>query len=152
MNNVGKLRKFLEISNEDAEKILLTVGSKVQEDLKDLAPEDTGAYKSSIKLSNVEHDDIRHSIKVYTNLPSGWKNVPLGCLIEWGTGVRGEQTNDFDHGYPYRQTPWVYYNKRYGRWIFTRGNKARPHFYLGLYNNQRYFKTQILIGIIKEML
>jgi hypothetical protein len=146
VENLVKLRKILEapITNSNIEKILVKVGTKVQEDIKALAPEDTGAYKNSIQLSEVFHgeDDV-HTIRIYTKLNSGWKNVPLGCLLEWGTGSVGESTNTYDHGYPYRQTPWVYYNKRYGRWIFTKGNIARPHFVPGLYNNESYFEKTI---------
>ena len=150
MNTLGDLRKFLEtpISDSNIEKILTKVATKVQSDIKSLAPEDTGAYKASIKISQVEHQDTYHSIIVYTDLDSGWKGVPLGCLLEWGTGVEGESTNTYDHGYPYRQTPWVYFNERYGRWIFTHGNIARPHFVPGLYNNESYFEKTIEEGIV----
>lgn len=149
MQNLGTLRRLLEtpISDYNIEKILTKAATKVQADIQSLAPEDTGAYKASIKISPVEHDHSTHKIKVYTNLNSGWKNVPLGCLLEWGTGVKGESTNTYDHGYPYRQTPWVYYNERYGRWIFTHGNIARPHFIPGLYNNESYFEKVIREGI-----
>lgn len=145
VENLGKLRKILEapISNSNIEKLLIKVGTKVQEDIKALAPEDTGAYKASIKLGDVQHNEKLHTIKIYTRLNSGWKNVPLGCLLEWGTGTEGESTNTYDHGYPYRQTPWVYFNERYGRWIFTHGNIARPHFIPGLYNNESYFENAI---------
>lgn len=151
-DGVGKLEQILTkpLSTKNIDKILTTTAKKVHKDILALAPEDTGAYKASIQISDVEHDGTKHSIKIYTNLSSGWKDVPLGCLLEWGTGKIGEETNNYDHGYPYRQTPWVYYNERYGRWVFTRGNKARPHFYPGLHNNYTFFKTQILTGITKE--
>lgn len=149
MENLGKLRKFLEapISDSNIEKILIKSATKVHADIQSLAPEDTGDYKASIKISPVEHQTNYHSIKIYTKLDSGWKNVPLGCLLEWGTGVKGESTNNYDHGYTYRQTPWVYFNKRYGRWIFTYGNIARPHFIPGLYNNKSYFEKTVEEGI-----
>lgn len=145
VENLAKLRKILEapIRDSNIEKILIKVGTKVQEDIKSLAPEDTGAYKASILLSDVQHNEDVHTIRIYTKLNSGWKNVPLGCLLEWGTGRVGEATNNYDHGYPYRQTPWVYYNERYGRWIFTNGNIARPHFIPGLYMNESYFEKTI---------
>lgn len=152
MNNIGKLKEILErpISNSNIEKILIKGATKVHSDILALAPEDTGAYKASIKISDITHNGTSHSIKVYTNLNSGWKNVPLGCLLEWGTGVEGESTNSYDHGYPYRQTPWVYFNERYGRWVFTTGNIARPHFIPGLYNNEAYFKKIVEEGITHD--
>ena len=114
-----------------------------------MAPVDTGTYRSSIKISDVEHQGSLHSIQIYSDLNSGWKNVALGYLLEWGTGVKGESSNSYPHGYPYRQTPWVYFNERYGRWIFTYGCVARPHFYPGLHLNEGYFKEQIKKGVIK---
>ena len=151
-NEVGQLKKILtnRLSNESIDKILTKVATKVHQDIVSMAPEDTGAYKASIQIGNIEHNGNVHSVKIFTKLNSGWNNVPLGCLLEWGTGKVGEETNHYDHGYPYRQTPWVYFNERYNRWVFTRGNRARPHFVPGLYNNNDYFKRQILFGVIKE--
>ena len=150
MENLGKLRRLLEapISDSNIEKILVKAANKIHADILSLAPEDTGAYKASIQISPVKHVGSYHEIKIFTNLNSGWKNVPLGCLLEWGTGTEGESTNEYDHGYQYRQTPWVYFNERYGRWIFTYGNIARPHFVPALYNNESYFERVIEEGII----
>jgi hypothetical protein len=152
VENLVKLKRILEapIRDSNIEEILIKVGKKVQEDIQSLAPEDTGAYKASIQLSEVKHNEDVHTIKIYTKLNSGWKNVPLGCLLEWGTGTEGESTNQYDHGYPYRQTPWVYFNERYGRWIFTHGNIARPHFVPGLYMNESYFEKTIKEGITND--
>lgn len=152
MNNVGVLHEILSrpISDERIATILIKTGEKVRDDIRALAPIETGEYQSSINLSEVTHFGNKHSIKVYTNLNSGWKNVPLGCLLEWGTGVVGEASNEYDHGYPYRQTPWVYYNERYGHWVFTHGNVAHPHFIPGLYSNIEYFKHNILKGLKKK--
>lgn len=151
-NNIGTLRKILEsrISNENIEKILTTAGKKVHGDIVALAPVDTGTYASSIQLSEVVHEGSYHYIKVFTNLNSGWNNVPLGCLLEWGTGIKGEQTNTYEHGFPYRQTPWVYYNEKLGHFVFTHGNVAKPHFAPGLYNNESYFKKVIKEGVARD--
>lgn len=151
MNNIGKLKEILSrpISDESIEEILVKAGTKVRDDIRALAPIDTGEYQSSINLGNVIHEGSYHEIKIYTDLDSGWNGVPLGCLLEWGTGVRGESTNTYEHGYPYRQTPWVYYNERYGRWVFTHGNVAHPHFIPGLYSNENYYKEVIKEGVKK---
>ena len=145
MNSIATLEKILQdsISTSNIEEILNDTSKKVYDDILSLAPEDTGTYKSSIKISDIKHEGSNHSVKIYTDLNSGWKNVPLGCLLEWGTGIKGEATNNFDHGYTYRSTPWVYFNERYGKWIFTYGNIARPHFFPGLYLNEDYFNQKI---------
>lgn len=150
--SVGNLKRILEdgISLKNIEEILNDTANKVYDDIISLAPEDTGTYKSSIKISPVEHQSRNHTIKIYTDLNSGWNNVPLGCLLEWGTGPRGEETNSFDHGYPYRTTPWLYYNEKYNKWIFTYGMIARPHFYPGLYLNEKYFNQKIKEVITRD--
>ncbi len=137
------------LSDEKIEEILTTSANKIYKDIYNLAPVDTGKYRNSIKISDVEHQNGIHSIEIYSDLNSGWNNVALGYLLEWGTGTKGENTNDYPHGYPYRQTPWVYYNERYGKWIFTYGCVARPHWYPGLHNNESYFKEQIRKGVTK---
>lgn len=148
-NNLSKFRAYLEdsISRRKMIRILDKVGEDVKEDIKSLAPIDTGRYRESITKSSIEENGDSYSISIYTDLNSGWKGVALGYLLEWGTGIKGEETNQYDHGYPYRTTPWVYYNERYGRWIFTHGNIARPHFYPGLKLNEKNFRETIL----KEM-
>lgn len=130
-------------------KTLEIASEKICNDIKSLAPIDTGAYVNSIQIGKVNKIGTVYSIEIFSELNSGWKDVPLGYLLEWGTGIRGETTNTYDHGYPYRQTPWVYYNERYGRWIFTYGNIARPHFYPGLHLNEEYFKNLLREELIK---
>lgn len=149
MNNLSKLKHILETPLTNVDDILIEAGEKICSDIQSLAPYDTGRYRSSIKTSDVKVYDKTHKIEIYTDLPSGWKNVALGYLLEFGTGIKGENSNTYDHGYPYRQTPWVYYNERYGRWIFTYGNIARPHFYPGLHLNEQYFKDIIKKEITK---
>ena len=145
MNNIASLEHYLKerISEEKIKSILDTAAEQVKNDIQNLAPVDTGAYRNSIVKSNVKKEGNNYSISIYSQLPSGWKGVALGYLLEWGTGIKGEQTNNYDHGYPYRQTPWVYFNDRYGRWVFTHGNIARPHFYPGLMLNKKYFRELV---------
>lgn len=140
---------FRSITDTQAEQILTKAANKVYADIYSLAPVDTGQYRSSIKISDVKHEGSKHSIEIYSDLNSGWNGVALGYLLEWGTGKKGEMSNNYPHGFPYRQTPWIYYNERYGRWIFTHGCIARPHFYPGLHNNIGYFKEQIKKGVTK---
>lgn len=152
MNDISKFSAIVKrhFSNERIESALIKTAGKVQGDIKSLAPVDTGTYRNSIQIGEVKHEGNIHSIEIYSDLNSGWKNVPLGYLLEWGTGINGEISNTYDHGLPYRHTPWVYYNERYGRWIFTYGNIARPHFYPGLNMNKSYFEETIKKEISKK--
>jgi HK97 gp10 family phage protein len=47
--------------------------------------------------------------------PSGY-----GLYVEYGTGIYAEGDK------PGRQTPWVYYDNKLNRFVFTRGMKAQP--------------------------
>lgn len=138
------------INEKKISSILETAANKVCDDIKSMAPIDTGTYRNSITVGKVEKIGTLYKINIFSDLNSGWKNVPLGYLLEWGTGVKGESTNAYNHPFPYRQTPWTYYNERYGRWIFTYGNIARPHFYPGLHLNEDYFKDLIRKEICKK--
>ena len=96
------------------------------------APVDTGAYRNSIQVGATEWNGSRCTTRVFSALLVGgenekWATVPLGAFLEWGTGFIGAMTNEQEHGYPYRMTPWSYYNTRYGRWVTTHGMVARPH-------------------------
>lgn len=151
MKNISRLNALL-LDKIDGNKIvplLKEAGEKVKDDIQNLAPVDTGEYRSSIKCSEVMKNNDLYKIEIYSDLNSGWKGIALGYLLEWGTGIKGENTNSYSHGFPYRSTPWVYYNERYGRWVFTTGNIARPHFYPGLNLNKEYFKRLIVKEIAK---
>lgn len=97
--------------------------SIAQEAVKGKAPVDTGRYRESIKRS-VDEDGNEITVTVYSDLlikdiktteeATKWDNVPLGCFLEWGTGIRGYVTNEYDHGYPYTMD-WM-------------GMVAQPHF------------------------
>lgn len=149
MSNISTIYRNLlnVVSDVEIENILTNTAEKMYNDIYSMAPVDTGRYRDSITISKVKHEGSKHSIEIYSDLNSGWNNVALAYLLEWGTGIKGEQTNNYPHGYPYRQTPWVYYNERYGRWIFTYGCIARPHWYPALHNNEDYFKEQIRKGL-----
>lgn len=149
MSNISTIRQNLlnTVSDVQIENILNNTAKKIYDDIYSMAPVDTGRYRDSMTISNVNHEGSKHSIEIYSDLDSGWNGVALAYLLEWGTGIKGEQTNSYPHGYSYRQTPWVYYNERYGRWIFTHGCVARPHWYPGLHNNEDYFKEQIRKGL-----
>lgn len=128
-----RLLAFGEKARDRVAKAQHEFAEMICEEVKALAPVDTGAYRNSIVVSSTEWQGNSCSTRVYSDMLVGgdsekWKDVPLGCFLEWGTGSVGASTNTQNHGYPYRMTPWTYYNKRYGRWITTRGMVARPHF------------------------
>lgn len=115
------------------------------EEVKAGAPVDTGAYRDSIKVSPTEWKGDTCITRIFSDMLVGgenpkWQNVPLGALLEWGTGSVGASSNTQNHGFPYRMTPWTYYNKRYERWITTNGMIARPHFLPPMLRHKKDYK------------
>lgn len=84
------------------------------------APMDTGQYAASIKKTEIIKEDNVLYAEIYTDLDSGWHGVKLAEFLENGTGIFREDGTG-------RQTPWVYWNARYNRFVFTKGMKPRPH-------------------------
>lgn len=120
---------------------------KIEIDAKSLARHRTGRYANSIKTSQTEiDDDGTIKTQIYSDLLVGgntkWADVPLGALIEWGTGIKGASTNTYPHGYGYRMTEWCYYDEYLHQWVTTEGMTAKPHFYPALTrNNQEYINN-----------
>ncbi len=112
------------------------------------APARSGVYKSSIKIGETEVDNTSIKTSIFTDLLVGgdnpkWANVPLGALLEWGTGIQGASTNTYPHGYGYRLTPWTYYDKYLHMFVTTDGMIARPHFLPSLMKNRISYLNNI---------
>lgn len=105
---------------EKAKQFLIRHATECHANIVAAAPRDTGMYAASIKISDVieEPDGLR--ISIYTDLDSGWNGKKLADFLENGTGIFRVDGSG-------RQTPWVYYNERWKRFVFTRGQIARPH-------------------------
>lgn len=135
---IGKLQKTFRLFGEKIERQVIQKQRECaeicQQYVKESAPIRTGRYAESIQVSDTTVNGGVIETKVYSALTVGgdnekWKNVPLGCLLEWGTGIKGMATNQYNHGYSYRTTPWVYYDEYLEQWVTTSGIVARPHWY-----------------------
>lgn len=69
---------------------------------------DTGRLRNSISHAVVENE-----VQIGTN-------VEYAPYIEYGTGIYASEGGG-------RQTPWAYYDKKLGEWVWTRGIKP-THF------------------------
>ena len=90
------------------------------------------AYANSIKMKDAEVKGNEIKSSVYSDLLVGgtskWADVPVGAFLEWGTGPLGEESNLYEHGYPYTTLePWDFHTwlqlQQTGNW----GIVARPH-------------------------
>ena len=142
------LFKALQNKQKDLIEAQRNTAKKIWEDIIDDAPVRSGEYVSSIQISDTIVTKDKISTSIYSDLKVGgdnpkWANVPLACLLEWGTGIQGAITNAFNHGYKYRLTPWTYYDEYLHMYVTTDGMVARPHFLPSINKNKEYYLEQI---------
>ena len=82
------------------------------------APVDDGNLKNSIEV-NYSHGGFKAKITV---------GAGTGIYAEDGTG---------------RKTPWVYFDEKLGRYVFTRGMRAQPFFFPAVEAGARYFERKM---------
>ncbi len=148
MKSIDKLSASVSTWGKKLEKELVEAqrdtAKKIWEDIINTAPTRSGVYISSIKIGETEVKDGLIRTSVFSDLLVGgpnpkWAKVPLGALIEWGTGIEGANTNNYPHGYGYRLTPWCYYDEYYHMFVTTTGMIARPHFQPALLKNKETY-------------
>ncbi len=158
MRSINQLSEYLfkwgKIVEENVVKAHQETAKKICEDVKSIAPVRSGRYVSSIKVGETTVKDGVYNTIIYTDLPVGgnnprWMYVPLGALIEWGTGIKGATTNTYPHGYDYRLTPWTYYDKYLHDYVETDGMIARPHFTPALFGNRKFYMDKLREAIRK---
>ena len=152
MKSIDKLSKTifkwsegLEIKLIDAQQ---KTAKKICEDVVSLAPTRSGVYVSSIQVGDTESSNGIIRTSIFSDLLVGgdnpkWANVPLGALLEWGTGIKGASSNTYPHGYGYRLTPWCYYDEYLHMFVTTDGMMARPHFQPSLLKNRQFYLKEI---------
>lgn len=152
MKHISKLSVDLSNKLRNKQKDLIeaqrNAAKKIWEDVIEDAPIRSGRYVASIQISDTKVTDEKISTSIFSDLKVGgdnprWSNVPLACLLEWGTGIEGAITNTFNHGYRYRLTPWTYYDTYLHMYVTTEGMIARPHFLPSLNKNKEYYLEQI---------
>lgn len=152
MKHISKLSVDLSNALRNKQKNLIeaqrNTAKKIWEDVIEEAPIRSGRYISSIQISETKVTKDKIITSIYSDLKVGgenprWANVPLACLLEWGTGIEGAITNTFTHGYKYRLTPWTYYDTYLHMYVTTDGMVARPHFLPSLNKNKDYYLEQI---------
>lgn len=90
------------------------------------AHEDAGDdhVRESRMVAPEERGDLKDSIEAKTyETPYGLVTVVTcgvfyGIFVEFGTGIHATG----EGGSRAKQTPWVYFNPRWGRWVTTYGN------------------------------
>lgn len=94
-------------------------------------------YENSLQRSDVKSEGDKHAVSIFSELVvqdgSKWDGVPIGAFLEWGTGPLGEDSNAYEHGYPYTtKAPWDEHTTIQWSQTGTWGIEARPHLYPAL--------------------
>lgn len=158
MKSIDRLSEELNVWTKKLEQKLIKAqqdtAKQVFNDVLNNTPIRTGVYATSIKIGETEVKDGTITTSVFSDLLVGgpnpkWAKVPLGALIEWGTGIEGSNTNTYPHGYGYRLTPWCYYDEYYHMYVTTTGMIARPHFQPALLKNKEVYIENIRKAVKK---
>lgn len=98
---------------------------------KELVPKDTGELESGIHGVHTSSKNSHHGEIVC--------EAPHAAFVEFGVGVKGQGTypalGQMVYAYnmpsPYKDATggWTYFNERYGRFVYTHGNVAKPFMY-----------------------
>lgn len=136
---------------------------KICNDVKSLAPVQTGEYVSSIKVGDTKVENGRITTAIYTDLTSEMDpSIVIGRMIEHGTGIYalephiGHTKTFIESGYRYWYVPATSVKRAIGRLITINGKefyiakpqRARPHFLPALQSNKAYYKAQIRKAVI----
>ena len=150
MKTINELSVYLDKFTQDTIKKVTEAqretAQNICEEVIENAPIRSGRYISSIEIgeTEVKNDSIMTSI--FTELSANWPkhpSVPLAALLEWGTGPIGQGSNNCQHGYPYRQTQWTYFDTYLAHFVTTYGQTAKPHFLPALYSNRQTYIDNI---------
>ncbi|KAA6450952.1 HK97-gp10 family putative phage morphogenesis protein [Bacillus swezeyi] len=97
-------------------------------------------YGQAVVLAPVDDGNLKNSIEVnYSD--GGFKaKITVGAsyaiYVEFGTGIYAEDGNG-------RKTPWVYFDEKLGRYVFTRGMRAQPFFFPAVEAGGRHFAREM---------
>ena len=126
------IRKVGQLSQMQLDRIMRKQAEVVRAAAVYLVQVKTGELRGSIHTA-VKHERNGTQGVVYTN-------KEYAPYVEFGTGPVGQ----VNHGgisphvrVSYRQDPWVYYDKRNERFVYTKGQPAQPYMYPALKNNEK---------------
>ncbi|MDA1478363.1 HK97-gp10 family putative phage morphogenesis protein [Bacillus changyiensis] len=91
-----------------------------------LAPVDEGNLKNSIEI-NYYDGGLKAKITV---------GASYGIYVEFGTGIYSVSGKG-------RKTPWVYFDEKLGRYVFTRGMHAQPFFFPAVESGGQHFTREL---------
>lgn len=96
--------------------------------------------KALAPVSTIDGGHLKDSIEVKYSKGGLRAVITVGAFyavyVEYGTGIYAEDGNG-------RQDPWVYYDRKLRRWVFTRGMRAQPFFHPALEVAAQHFESEM---------
>ena len=127
---------YLQLFTEKSMANAITMGAfRIVNTMKELAPKDTGEMAESITTQVVQNSKNEIAVRVGPT-----DDIFYAKYVEYGTGIYA--VNGVG-----RQTPWVYYNQRWGQFVYTVGNKPQPFIYKSLVKNAPKIKEYLALSL-----
>ena len=111
---------------EDIKRVVVETAATIESTAKALAPVDSGYLRQSITVEIMDG-----GLKAKVTVDSEY-----AIFIEFGTGIYASNGDG-------RKDGWVYYNEKYGEYVFTRGNRPTPFWFPALKEGAKYFDREM---------
>lgn len=145
--NLDRLyRKIEQLKNIDVKPIIEDATARVRDEARMRVPVDTGELQNSIDY-DIEETDKGYVGKVFSNKEHA-------IYVELGTGPKGEANHSgiSPQIKPiYSPSGWVYYDEDKQKFIFTKGQPARPFMYPALHDNRDKISKFIQFRVKKKI-
>ena len=125
-------RKLGRLKNIDLKPIVEDATARVKDEARKNVRVDHGELQNSITYKVEEKGNGNFIGTIFTNKEHG-------LYVELGTGPRGEESHagiSPEINPMYRPDGWVYYDKELMRFIYTKGQPAKPYLYPALHDNR----------------
>lgn len=139
-------RKIEQLNNVDIKPIIEDATARVRDEARMRVPVDTGELQNSIDY-DIEETDKGYVGKVFSNKEHA-------IYVELGTGPKGEANHSgiSPQIKPiYSPSGWVYYDEDKQKFIFTKGQPARPFMYPALHDNRDKISKFIQFRVKKKI-
>lgn len=112
----------------EVKRVVVETAEMIKSQAQALAPGDDGNLRQSIEIRYMNRG-LSAEIIV---------GADYAIYVEYGTGIYAQEGNG-------RQTPWVYFSEKLGRYVYTRGMKAQPYWTPAIEAGSRHFERELNI-------
>ena len=120
------VEKFEKYYIGEVKRVIAETAEMIVTQAKALAPFSEGGLRDSITVKY-----MNGGLSAYIHVGAFY-----AVYVEFGTGIYAVEGNG-------RKTPWVYFSKKHGKFIFTRGMEAQPFWFPSLDVAEKHFRTEM---------